>query len=68
MRNANKDFMIECMQDVEAALTLSGDLRGRLRPPNDIVTVSVYAWTCKILGVGALLRLLDLSYLLLSFS
>ncbi|KAI0801945.1 hypothetical protein BC629DRAFT_1438515 [Irpex lacteus] len=52
MRNANKDFMIECMQDVEAALTLSGDLRGRLRPPNDIVTVSVYAWTCKILGLN----------------
>ena len=50
-RNGNKEFMVQCMQDVEAALTLSADLRGRLRPPNDIVTVSVFAWTCRILGV-----------------
>ncbi|KAI0087705.1 hypothetical protein BDY19DRAFT_907159 [Irpex rosettiformis] len=51
-RNANQDFMIQCMQDVEAALTLSADLRGPLRPPNDIVTVSVFAWTCKILKLN----------------
>jgi hypothetical protein len=51
-KHAQPEFMVQCMQDVEAALILSADLRGHLRPPNDIVTVTVYVWTLKVLGVS----------------
>ncbi|KAI0702269.1 hypothetical protein BC835DRAFT_1321240 [Cytidiella melzeri] len=55
--HANGDFMVKCMKDVEAALVLSADLRGPLRPPNDVVTVAVFVWTCKILGINRQARI-----------
>lgn len=50
-KHLNGEFMVACMEDVEDALTISSDLQGHLRPPNDIVTVTVYCWTGKILLV-----------------
>lgn len=45
------DFMVECMEDVEKTLAESRELKGRLVPPNQTVTIVVFCWVCMILGV-----------------
>ncbi|CAL1713274.1 unnamed protein product [Somion occarium] len=46
-----EEFMISCMEDAEKALIQNRELRGRLAPPNDVVTLAVFLWTCNVLRI-----------------
>lgn len=48
------DFMVSCMRDAEKALIEGGQLRGRLRPPNEIITIAIFCWVCELLKVCSL--------------
>ncbi|THH30660.1 hypothetical protein EUX98_g3531 [Antrodiella citrinella] len=55
----NPDFIVGCMKDVEQTLADSKDLKGRLAPPNTIVTVAVIKWVCEVLVIRNV-RLVDI--------
>ena len=48
------DFMVECMTDVERTVSESRQLKGKLAPPNKVVTIAVFCWVCSILKVCCL--------------
>lgn len=43
------EFMVACMQKAERALLQSGRLGRSLTLPNDMITIAVFVWICRVL-------------------
>lgn len=50
-RMPDEDFMLTSMQEVEKGLKASKELRGELASAHDGITLAVFLWTCRTLGV-----------------
>ncbi|GJE99304.1 hypothetical protein PsYK624_155580 [Phanerochaete sordida] len=44
-----EDFMVSCMRRAELVLVQSGKLGRNLKLPNDMITVAVFVWMCRLL-------------------
>ena len=50
-KHSRGDFMVSCMREAEKILIENGQLRGRFKPPNNVITIATYSWICAVLKV-----------------